>query len=52
MSKEINKSELSDIIKNQKKWWITPILIIVVLVITLIIFGKNPEIAPFIYERF
>ncbi len=52
MSKQTNKSGLSDIVKTQKKWWITPILIIVILVIALLIFGKNPNIAPFIYERF
>jgi Mn2+/Fe2+ NRAMP family transporter len=52
LSKQINKPGLSDMIKNQKKWWITPVLIIVILVIVLIIFGNNPKIAPFIYERF
>ena len=52
MSKQTNKQGLADILKTQKKWWITPLLIIVILVIALIVFGKNPEIAPFIYERF
>lgn len=52
MSKQTKKSELSDILKSQKKWWITPILIVAIILIALIIFGKNPEIAPFLYQRF
>lgn len=52
MGKQTNKSEFLENLKIQKKWWLTPVLIVIVLIIALIIFGNNPEIAPFLYERF
>ena len=52
MNNQKKKSNFIDKLSAQKKWWITPILIVLVLIIALIIFGKNPNIAPFLYERF
>lgn len=49
---EQNKPKMGDIFKNQKKWWITPILIILVILIAFLIFGKGMKVAPFVYERF
>jgi hypothetical protein len=52
MSHDSSKPTLLENLISQKKWWITPLLIIAILIIALIVFGKNPEIAPFLYERF
>ncbi|MBC8495461.1 hypothetical protein H8D36_04875 [archaeon] len=47
-----NKSllgELWDFLRVRKAWWLTPIIIILVLVGVLIIFGQSSAVSPFIY---
>ncbi len=47
-----NKSllgEIWDYLKVRKKWWLLPIIILLILVGALIIFGQSSAISPFIY---
>ncbi len=39
-------------LKERKKWWLAPILIILVLIGILLIFGGGTALAPFIYSLF
>ncbi len=50
-----NKSllkELWDFMKIKKKWWLFPIIIMLVLVGVLIVFGQSSSLSPFIYALF
>ncbi len=47
-----NKSllvEVWDFLKVRKKWWLLPIIIMLVLVGALIILGQSSSLSPFIY---
>jgi len=47
-----NKSilgELWNYLKIRKKWWLLPIIILIVLVGALIIFGQSSALSPFVY---
>ena len=44
--------EFWDFLKVRKKWWITPIVIVLVLLGALIVFSQGSAIAPFIYTLF
>ena len=41
--------ELWDFLKIRKKWWLLPIIILLVLTGALIIFGQSSALSPFIY---
>jgi hypothetical protein len=50
-----NKSlirECWNFLKIRKAWWLTPIIILLVLVGALIIFGQSSALSPFIYALF
>ena len=50
-----NKSllgELWDFLKVRKKWWLLPIIIMLLLVGILIIFGQSSALSPFVYALF
>ncbi len=50
-----NKSligELWDFLRVRKAWWLTPIILLLVLISLLIIFGQSSVISPFIYALF
>lgn len=50
-----NKSllgEFWEFLKERKAWWLTPIIIMLVLVGVLIIFGQSSAVSPFIYALF
>jgi hypothetical protein len=50
-----NKSilaEIWDFLKVRKVWWLTPIIIMLVLVAVLIIFGQSSAVSPFVYALF
>ena len=52
MEKTGNKSllgEVWDFLKVRKKWWLLPMIIMLVLVAALIIFGASSALSPFIY---
>jgi len=44
--------ELWDFMRARKKWWLFPIIIMLVLVGVLIIFGQSTAVSPFIYALF
>ncbi len=39
-------------LKVRKKWWLLPIIIIMVLMGTLLVFAQGSALAPFIYTIF
>ena len=41
--------EIWDFLKIRKKWWLLPMIILLVLVAVLIIFGQSSVLSPFIY---
>lgn len=50
-----NKSllgEVWDFLKVRKAWWLTPIIIVLLLVGVLIVLGQSSSISPFIYALF
>jgi hypothetical protein len=44
--------EFWDFLKARKKWWLTPIAIVLVLLGFLIVFSQGSALAPFIYTLF
>jgi len=44
--------EFWDFLKVRKKWWLTPIVVIMVLLGALIVFSQESTLAPFIYTLF
>lgn len=50
-----NKSvfvELWDFLKVRKVWWLTPVIVMLILVGILIIFGQSSAVSPFVYTLF
>ena len=50
-----NKSllgELWDFLKVRKKWWLLPIIIMLLVVGILIVFGQSSSVSPFVYALF
>ena len=45
-------SDVWDFLKVRKKYWLTPIIILIILMSTLIIFTQGSVVAPFIYSIF
>lgn len=45
-------SEFRDFLRERKKWWLTPIVIFLVLLGALIVFTEGSAVAPFIYTLF
>lgn len=52
MSKASVLKELWDFLKVRKRFWLAPILIILVLLSLLVIFAQSSAVAPFIYTLF
>lgn len=44
--------ELWDFMRVRKKWWLAPLLIILLLVGGLLVFAQTSALAPFIYTLF
>jgi len=50
-----NKSLLGEVwtfLRVRKKWWLLPIIIMLMIVGILIIFGQSSALSPFIYALF
>jgi hypothetical protein len=45
-------SDLWGFLKERKKWWLAPIIIILLIFGVLIVFTANTAVAPFIYTVF
>lgn len=55
MAKSNNQSmvkELWQFLKERKVWWLTPIIIMLLLVGVLIVFGQSSAVSPFVYALF
>ena len=52
MSKLSILAEFWDFMKYRKKWWLAPIIIILVLFSALIVLTEGSALAPFIYTLF
>jgi hypothetical protein len=52
MSKLSIVSELWEFLKVRKKWWLAPILLMLVLLGILIVLTQGSALAPFIYSIF
>jgi hypothetical protein len=44
--------EFWDFLKIRKKWWLTPIVVMLVLLGALIFFSQGSALAPFVYTLF
>jgi hypothetical protein len=45
-------SQIWDFLKVRKKWWLTPIILFILLLSLLIVFAEGSALAPFIYAVF
>ncbi len=52
MSKIAILSEFWHFLKHRKKWWLAPILIMLLLLSLLIVFTEGTAMAPFVYALF
>ena len=52
MSKLSTIRDLWLFIKERKKWWLLPIVFVLVLLAVLIVFAESSALAPFIYALF
>jgi hypothetical protein len=52
MSKTQVVSELWQFMRENKKYWLAPIVIVLVLIGALLVFAKGSAVAPFIYTLF
>jgi hypothetical protein len=52
MAKISMMRELWDYMKVRKKWWLGPIVVILLLLGTLLVFTQGTALAPFIYTLF
>ncbi|MBI5182761.1 MAG: hypothetical protein HY999_00130 [Nitrospinae bacterium] len=52
MNKFIIAKEFWEFLKIRKKWWLTPIILFLMLLGALIFFTQGSALAPFIYTLF
>jgi len=52
MSKLSIVREFFEFLRYRKKWWLTPIVIVLILLGALIVFTEGSALAPFIYAVF
>ena len=52
MAKQSLLKEFFLFVKHEKKWWLVPLLAVLLLVGTLIVFAGSSPLAPFIYPLF
>jgi len=45
-------SELWSFMRERKKWWLFPVLVVMLAVVTLLVFAQGSALAPFIYTIF
>ena len=45
-------SELWAFLRVRKKWWLLPILLVMLMIGTLLVFAQTSALAPFIYTIF
>ena len=52
MSKMKMLGELWEFMRHNKKWWLTPIILFLLLLSVLIVFTEGAALSPFIYTLF
>ena len=52
MAKQSLVKEFFLFIKQEKKWWLVPFIVVLLLVGSLIVFASHSPLAPFIYPLF
>ncbi len=52
MSKMRMLAELWEFMRHNKKWWLTPIIVFMLLLSALIVFTEGAALSPFIYTLF
>ena len=52
MSKLSTVKELFSFLRREKKWWLIPMVLVLVALAFLIIFAQSSAIAPFLYPFF
>lgn len=52
MSQSSLVRELWSFMKARRKWWLMPLILLMLLVGTLLVFAKGSVLAPFIYTIF
>jgi hypothetical protein len=52
MARRSNISLLWDFLRTRKKWWLTPIVVTLLLLAGLIVLVESSTVAPFIYALF
>jgi len=52
MSKLSTIKELFGFLRREKKWWMIPMVLVLVLLAFLIIFAQSSALAPFLYPFF
>ena len=52
MAKQSLLKEFFLFVKHEKKWWLVPLLAVLLLVGALIVFAGSSPLAPFIYPLF
>ncbi len=52
MSKWNILKEFWDFLKVRKKWWLTPIVLVLLLLASLIVFTQGSALSPFVYTLF
>jgi len=45
-------SELWEFLKTRKRYWLTPIVLVLILLSALILFTEGSSVAPFVYALF
>ncbi len=52
MSKRSTLAEFWKFLQTRKKWWLKPLVIILILFGVLLVFAQNSALSPFIYTMF
>ena len=52
MAKSTKLAQIWDFLKVRKKWWLTPVVLFILLISALIVMSQGSALAPFIYTLF
>ncbi len=52
MAKQSLIKEFFLFIKHEKKWWLVPLVLVLLVVMVLLVFVQSSPLAPFIYPLF
>lgn len=52
MNKLAILKEIWEFLRERKKWWLSPLMIMLLLLAALLVFSQGSALAPFIYSLF